>query len=150
MSERDNFGKFVVGNRVNPNGRPKDPEDIRESRKLTKAKLLKILNKYLLTTWDELDRIMHGPEEEDVETAHKLPAIDVIVIRMIYLAAKEGDPKRLEFLIQRLVGPVVAEPPKKGDALSEHIVEKPPEQLRQEIDALIRQRQIAEGEYIEP
>lgn len=57
----------------------------------------RILNKYVNLTLAEIKAEAEKPDT---------PAIEVVVAKVIAEAIKRGDEKRLEFLLNRLIGPV--------------------------------------------
>lgn len=98
-----NFEPGVV---TNPNGRPKLPEDIKEARKLNKEEIERLLNSYLGLTQEELKSKLQDP---------KTPTLELLMARIVVEAIKKGDERRLDFLLNRLIGPV----PKSLDVKSE-------------------------------
>lgn len=88
---------FKPGQSGNPNGRPVLPEEIKEARRLNKAEFERILNQYI-----------HMPLE-DIKTRASdptTPALEVLVAKILAEGIKRGDEKRLNFIVDRLVGPV--------------------------------------------
>jgi len=90
---------FVKGKSGNPNGRPKVPEDIREARKINQIELERIFNKYLY-----MDR---AEFQEQAEKTTGMPVIECMVVSLLARGTLEGDEKKLEFFLRRLIGPVV-------------------------------------------
>lgn len=88
---------FKPGQSGNPSGRPPAPADIKEVRNLNKFEVERIISKVLHCTQAELKLIL-----EDEET----PALELAVCRVLVMAIKEGDYRRLELLLARAVGPV--------------------------------------------
>lgn len=88
---------FKPGQSGNPAGRAKLPEDIKEARGLNKIQFERMLNRYLA---------MSAPEIKTIAESPKTPALDLIVAKVIYEAIKKGDDKRLDFMLNRLIGPV--------------------------------------------
>lgn len=90
---------FKKGQSGNPNGRPKMPKELREAKRMRKTEFIGLLVKYLGHTLEEL-----GAAKKDKKT----PAIDRIVIAIVLNAIKHGDYKRLDFLMDRIIGKVQA------------------------------------------
>ena len=80
---------------LNPNGRPKIPEDLKDARKMNKFDFELTLLQYLRKTETELKTICDD---------NRTPALDLIVCKVILEAAAIGDAKRLDFLLTRLIG----------------------------------------------
>jgi hypothetical protein len=88
---------FQPGQVTNPNGRPKVPDDIRETRKLDQFELERMMNRFLDLTADELtSEIKSG----------KLKGKELIIATIISKAIVFGDQKRFEFILNRLIGKV--------------------------------------------
>lgn len=88
---------IVKGQVLNPSGRPKLPEYIKEARKMTQVKFADILYKHINSTKIELEKIMNDP---------KTPALDLIVVMVLAEAVKTGDEKKLNFILDRTIGKV--------------------------------------------
>lgn len=88
---------FVKGKSGNPAGMLPMSEAQKESRKLTNIKFEEIANKYLYSSLAMLEKYM--------ENKKNLAAIDLIVISQIYHALNSGDPKHIEPLMNRILGP---------------------------------------------
>ncbi len=88
---------FKKGNKANPYGRPKTPPDLKAARQLTRVKLEILINKYLALGKIEILKIMANPET---------PSIDVMICSIISKAVSHGDEKRLDFILDRLIGKV--------------------------------------------
>lgn len=89
---------FKHGQINNPAGRPPTPEYLKTARKLTKVRFEGILHKYLDHNKDELAKVLKDPETK---------AIDLCVIKILHEAIIRGDQRRLEFILDRLLGKVV-------------------------------------------
>lgn len=85
------------------------PNDLKEARKLNKHSLELTLNKYIFMTYEDAARVL--------ENKNKLPMLDMCIVSVIFSAAKEGDYKRMEFLFDRLVGPVLRTLKVQGEPL---------------------------------
>ena len=73
------------------------PEQFLEARRLTRVQFEMIANKYMNMNFSEIEHLMTKKKAE-------VPAIDFIVLSIIYHAIKEGDSKRLDFLLDRTIG----------------------------------------------
>lgn len=71
--------------------------DIKKARSLTRAELERILNRYLYMTPAELLAAQQKPTTSVVQH---------MVISIVLAAVKEGDQKRLDFLLDRVIGRV--------------------------------------------
>lgn len=90
---------FKPGESGNPAGREPLPEDIKQARKLNKIELERILNEYLYMTLKEIQ----------VKANHaETPALEVFVAKIIGEGIKKGDHFRLNFLFDRVIGPIKA------------------------------------------
>ena len=96
MARDPKTGKFQKGYKGGP-GRPKKPDDVKAAAKLTRTNLEKKLNHFLAMDSDELSAILKDP---------KTPMLEVMVGRIVLMAAKNGDQTRLDFLLNRLLGKV--------------------------------------------
>lgn len=86
---------FKPGQSGNPNGRPQVPIDLKESRSVNKNEFERVLNKYMYMT---------GPEINSALKSDSLPMMELIVAKILAKAFNEGDQRRLEFVIDRLIG----------------------------------------------
>lgn len=95
---------FKKGQSGNPNGRPPLPLDLKESRSVNRLEFERVLNKYMY---------MSGPDINASLKSDKLPMIELVVAKILAKAFNEGDQRRLEFVIDRLIGkaPIEAPPP---------------------------------------
>lgn len=74
------------------------PEDIKKAKALNQVELERILNKYLYDSKAyDLDEVLQDPNAKP---------IDQVIVRIILEAIEKGDPVRLDFLLQRLIGKV--------------------------------------------
>lgn len=98
---------FAAGVSGNPNGRPPVPEDIREARDLDQQEFDRVARMLMKKSKTELTAILKDPT---------LPATVLCIARIVRTAMWSADPKRLGFLMDRLVGrPRSQEPPPKED-----------------------------------
>lgn len=88
---------FEKGRSGNPNGRPGMPKEVREAMKMNKAEFAQLMLKYLQSSHSELKLALESKETK---------SLDKIVISIILNAIKKGDEKRLDFLMNRIVGKV--------------------------------------------
>ena len=88
---------FQKGQSGNPAGAPRVPVDIKKARSLTRTELERILNRYLHMTPAELYEAQQKPTTS---------ALQHVVIAIVVAAVKDGDQKRLDFLLDRLIGKV--------------------------------------------
>lgn len=88
---------FPPNNIANPDGRPKVPEDVKAAQKLTKNAFILVTNKYLSMTKEEIKRAATDP---------KTPSLELMIAGLISKAVNEGCQKRLNFLLERLIGKV--------------------------------------------
>ena len=83
--------------RINRTGKNKQPKEIREIKKLTNQELIVTVNKYLYCTVDELKEAF-----EDKTT----PVLDKMVISVMRKGIMQGDERKMEYIIGRLIGKV--------------------------------------------
>lgn len=93
---------FKPGQTGNPNGRPPVPLDLKEARSVNKMEFDRVLNKYMYLAVPDIDTAMKSRE---------LPMIEMIVAKIVAKAFNEGDQRRLEFIIDRLIGKASFEAP---------------------------------------
>lgn len=96
-NNKDGKGGFTKGQSGNPNGRPLLPEELKKAYKLTQKDVMEKLTKYLHKDMDEIEKIA---------TSKSSLAMDAIVCKVIHEANKRGDEKRLDFLLNRIIGKV--------------------------------------------
>lgn len=101
-------------------GRPKVDKDLQEARKITKTEFLNIMTEYLSMRTDTLERIVDDKSK---------PVLHVLIGKIALTAIEFGDPKRLEFFMDRMIGPVPKEQPAVN--LSINIQNLPPERVIQ-------------------
>ena len=97
MANRNPPNQFKPGKSGNPDGRPSLPPDLKEARALNKVELERLLNKYIH---------MDLPGMKTIYQDTKTPAIEAIIAKIIFEAVSRGDEKRLDFILNRLIGPV--------------------------------------------
>ena len=90
------------GQVLNPNGRPKTPDDIKEARKLNRFEVERAITKYLYCSPKELEA--YAREAKNPET--ELTALDLCVISIVTAAVNRSDMARFNFLLDRTIGKV--------------------------------------------
>ena len=88
---------FPPGNILNPNGAPRVPEDLKNARKLTKVQFEILINKYLFSPKQVLAAAAQNPDT---------PVLELLIGSIMHKAVVEGDERRLNFLLDRLLGKV--------------------------------------------
>jgi len=91
---------FEPGVTTNPKGRTPVPEYLKKARKMTKLKFEEILQKYIYCTSDELKEALLSKETT---------ALELCVVKVLHESIRRGDQKRLEFILDRLIGKVKSE-----------------------------------------
>lgn len=81
----------------NPNGRPRLPEELKKARKLTADKFEMAVNRFLFGTKEEIAEASRNPETK---------VIDLLIASILHKAIVGGDEKRLQFVLDRLIGKV--------------------------------------------
>lgn len=81
----------------NPNGRPALPEDIRAASKLTAKEFIELGTKFMHMPVGQLAKIRDD---------EKSSAMERMLASIVHKAIDEGDQKRLDFLLDRLIGKV--------------------------------------------
>jgi hypothetical protein len=98
MGDKSKKGDFKKGDsRINRGGRPHLPKEIKQARKLDSMLVEQALRKYLTATREEISKDLKNP---------KTIINDLIIIKIIEKALKEGDHVRLNFLYDRTIGKV--------------------------------------------
>lgn len=101
---------FLPGNKANPKGRPRTPDDIREVRRKNKFDVERLLDQMVRMTKDEVIQLIKEPET---------PALTVMLGSVIVKAVGNGDQHRLEFILNRLIGKI-HEAPEDEKLLDDH------------------------------
>lgn len=91
---------FKPGNPGGP-GAPRVPLELREARAVNKIEFERILNKYMYLT---------APEINTALKSGQLPMLELVVAKILAKAFNEGDQRRLEFVLDRLIGKAPSEP----------------------------------------
>lgn len=77
-------------------GRPPVPEDLKHSRSLNRIQFERTLNKYVHLTGREISQALENAESNSI--------LEMIVAKILDKAFNEGDTRRLEFVLERLIG----------------------------------------------
>lgn len=91
-----NATSFKKGNPGGP-GRPRIPDELKRIKPMSNDAVKRKFTAYLELPFDELQKLADND---------KIPALDKWTARLILLGAKDGDDKRLGFLLDRLIGKV--------------------------------------------
>lgn len=86
---------WAPGQSGNPGGRPNLPEDLKNVKKLTKHEVESLIAKYMRMELAEIDAVIKNP---------KTKALDGWVCSIIKFGIMKGDPLRLSFLFDRIIG----------------------------------------------
>jgi len=92
-----NLNPWKPGQSGNPKGKPPTPKDLRDARKLNAIEVSRILNKFSNLTTDELREKMMSLDT---------PALELMIGKVMLECMKSGDDKRLNFILDRMVGKV--------------------------------------------
>jgi hypothetical protein len=99
-NKNSNDRYFSHGNKDAKNGgRPKLPPDLKGVKKVSKEIVEKTLSKLIMMSPEQLSEHLKD---------NKNPIFDHIIGRIALMAIKQGDPVRLSFLLERMVGKVEA------------------------------------------
>ncbi len=79
-------------------GRKSVPADLRAARSLTKATLEGLINKHLWMTSKQIDKVL--------EESSRVSMMERMIASIIQKAVIQGDERRLEFILDRLIGKV--------------------------------------------
>lgn len=125
------------GQVLNPNGRPRVPEYVKSARKLTQVKFAEVLYKYINATFEDLKEVIENP---------KTPSLDLIVVKVLTEAIKHGDEKRLNFILERMIGKVkeVREHHHRGISTAVNLKKLDDDQLRQ-LAEIVKKGEIVES-----
>lgn len=95
MSDKKPRGRpFQKGNKISK-GAPQLTSDERHTRQMNALEFMRIANKYLYCSVAEL---------VDLAQDTSLPVIEGIVIKVLMLAGQSGDERKLEFVLNRIMG----------------------------------------------
>lgn len=94
MPREKTKGSFKVGHPGGP-GRPKLPPEVHELKRINRAEVQKVLNEYLNLTREQLNKVTKDPEATSLQ---------LFVISLITQGINKGDPVRLGFLFDQLIG----------------------------------------------
>lgn len=85
---------FKKGNPGGP-GPPRIPLDLKEARKVNQLELSRVFNKTLFMNHQEITEVLKKRD---------LPMLELVAARVVSEAFNEGDQRRLEYIIDRLIG----------------------------------------------
>jgi hypothetical protein len=89
---------FQVGNKANPHGRPAIAGDeLREAKIAFRNRFESYIVELSSMSFEELNAVMKDPQT---------PALKLMIVSVILKGASLGDPGRMTFLLDRLVGSV--------------------------------------------
>lgn len=92
------MAKFQKGNKMAKNGgRKKLPPDLLKAKQLTSEEFMRTATELLRLSPQEICNIVNDPAT---------PALKALVGTMIVKAIDEGDERRTDFLLQRIIGKV--------------------------------------------
>lgn len=91
---------YKPGQSGNLKGKPKLAPEVKQIRNLTIEKFHDLVNKYFYLSLDELKAFNNN----------NTPSLDLMVIHIITECIKKGDYSRLDFFLNRLIGPVKHKP----------------------------------------
>lgn len=94
----ENSGRIKKGQIKNAYGNLPIGDDLKQARRLTRLDFERICSKYMYMTLEEIQRNAGNKQ---------VPVIEGIVISILVKALNEGDEKRLDFLLDRMIGQVV-------------------------------------------
>lgn len=86
------------GQSGNPRGPAVAPPDIRGARALTRVEFERVANKFLFSKKEEFQAAVRDPET---------PMLEMMIASIIQKGVIEGDERRMNFLLDRMVGKVV-------------------------------------------
>lgn len=95
--------RFKKGQSGNPSGRPKIPEDLKRASRLTADEFLGLCNKFLRMNLPDLLAVVGNPKQPNTQSS----MLEMLVASIITKAVNEGDQRRLDFLLDRLLGKIV-------------------------------------------
>lgn len=93
----ENKGQFKPGQSGNPSGRAKLPSDVLEAQRMTTEDFIRLTNKFLNMTKEELHYAMTDPSATVKE---------LLIGSILMHSVKEGDYKRGTFILDRIIGKV--------------------------------------------
>ncbi len=126
---------FKKGEIHNPAGRPKLPEEVKATRRLTKTELESIVNKYLWCSYEQIEELLKDK---------KLCVAEAWLVRIMAKGMSTGNWDGFEWIATRLVGKVENELVIKQKLMAE-IAEMPDDQLLQMAQAKLLEGKKDEG-----
>lgn len=77
-------------------------DDLKNARKLTRAEFERLANKYLFMPFQEMSDLLQNKERNP-----NVPVIELAIMSIYYHAIKDGDEKRLNWVMDRVLGQAV-------------------------------------------
>ncbi len=108
MSEDKPKKKMPIGRRFepgvsgNPSGKKPLPKDLRDASRLTAEEFIGLCNRFLKMTMPELLAVTGTAQNPNVTST----MLEMLVASIIRKSLNEGDPRRLDFLLNRIIGEV--------------------------------------------
>lgn len=88
-------GQWKKGQSGNKRGRPRLPETVKKAREINQIEFERVMNKLLYLTPDQVKRRLKNKS---------LPVVEQLLGQIIHKAAMEGDTKRAEWIMTRMLG----------------------------------------------
>lgn len=86
----------------NPFGPLPIGDDLKQARKLTRTEFERLANKYLFMPFNEMASILNDKTKNP-----NVPVIELAIMSIYYHAIKEGDEKRMNWVMDRVLGQAV-------------------------------------------
>jgi hypothetical protein len=93
---------FQKGRSGNPGGKKPLPEELKIASRLTAEEFIGLCNKFLKMNIVELMAVTGDPKNPN----QKSTMLEMLVASIIRKSLNEGDPRRLDFLLNRIIGEV--------------------------------------------
>lgn len=90
-------------------GQPRLSPEIKAARKMNRIEFDRILNKYIYMT---------APEINEVIRSKQIPILEMVVAKVLAKAFNDGDHRRIEFILDRIIGKAPTDPLQFEDILS--------------------------------
>lgn len=97
---------FKKGTSGNPGGRVSSPADVKAIQKFNRHELTRVIHKYMNMDLGDMASMTQPINKEYLK---KLPVIEVAILKIMSDAVAGGDHKKLDFLLNRLIGRVKIE-----------------------------------------
>lgn len=95
---------FQKGQASNPQGMLPIGDDLKNARKLVRSELERLLNKYFFEDFFNIQEVLNKVARGE---RVNVPTGELLIMSVCYTAIKEGDEKKLSFLLDRMIGQVV-------------------------------------------